>query len=359
MQLMPQILRRWNWHASSSGLTKLTKPSGTFPHVVRHLRRNPHGHNTLGSVVVSCALGLLYFHAQPTTAGTDPGQSNSEKLLENAATLLADDATSGDDDDAGVSGDKSETTVAAHDTPKLTGKEALLESDRILAEAQLSLEKTSGYSATFIKQERIGDALTDLQVIQLRLYHQPMRVLMKWEGGKDSGQRVLFADGENDGEMLVRKMTGIESRLGVIALNPSGAIALKYSRYPVTKVGLLELVKITRQHRAKDLKAESGVTATMLERQKFDGRECLCFVIEYAKPEASPDDKQEYRKTTIYIDSKTKLPICVRCYGWPDKVRGADPQMLDQTTLLEFYAYQKIDLEAQVKLDDFSQTKLQ
>ena len=358
MQHLSQIVPRWNWLALLSWLTKLTYPSRALPHVVRHLRRNPHGHNTLGTVVVSCALGLLYFQAQPTTAGTDPGESNSAELLENAAKLLGDNATSGDDD-LGVSGDKSERTVAANDTPKLTGKEALLESERFLAEAQHILEKTSGYSATFVKQERIGDALTDLQVIQLRLYHQPMRVFMKWEGGKDTGQRVLFADGENDGEMLVRKLTGIESRLGVIALNPSGAIALKYSRYPVTKVGLLELVKITRQHRAKDLKVETGVTATMLERQQFDGRECLCFVIEYAKPDASPDDKKEYRKTMIYIDSQTKLPICVRCYGWPDKVRGADPQKLDQTTLLEFYAYQKIDFEAQVKLDDFSQAKLQ
>ncbi len=358
MQRISQILRRWNWLASSSGLIKLTNPSRALPHVVRHLRRNPHGHNMLGSVVVSCALGLLYFHAQPITAGTDPGQSNSAELLANVEKLLGNHPNSGDDN-IGVPGDKSETAVAANDTPKLTGKEALLESERCLAEAQLRLEKTSGYSATFVKQERIGDALTDLQVIQLRLYHQPMRVFMKWEGGKDTGQRVLFADGENDGEMLVRKLTGIESRLGVISLNPSGAIALKYSRYPVTKVGLLELVKITRQHRAKDLKAESGVTATLLERQQFDGRECLCFVIEYSKPEASPDDKKEYRKTMIFIDSQTKLPICVRCYGWPDKVRGADPQKLDQTTLLEFYAYQKIDFEAQVKLDDFSQTKLQ
>ena len=145
----------------------------------------------------------------------------------------------------------------------------------------------------------------------------------------------------------------------MISLNPTGSLAMKHSRYPVTKAGLLELTKITRQHRQADLKLEAGVTAKLLDHQKLNGRDCQCLVVEYAKPEFAPDEKKEYRKTLVYFDSETKLPICVRCYGWPEKIADADPQKLDQTTLLELYAYKSIDFEAQVLNDDFNRARLQ
>ena len=343
-------MKRLSWLFSRSHW--LTKPVRHLPHVARRIRHSPHRHNALGSLVVAAAMGFLYFHAQPTTAGTDPVSPNSQQTI------------AGLDQDFGVDSNNTTTATEAkvagsNETPTLTGKAALTESDRVLAEAQAKLEKIPAYAATFVKQERIGDTLTELQVIQIRLFHQPMKIFMKWEGGKSAGQRVIYAEGENDGDMLVRMLTGIEARLGVLSLNPTGALAMKHSRYPVTKAGLLELTKITRQHRQADLKSETGVTAKLLEHQKIDNRDCLCFVIEYAKPEFAPDEKKEYRKSMIYIDSQTKLPICVRCYGWPEKISGSDPQKLDQTTLLELYAYRNIDFEAQVQAEDFGKARLQ
>ena len=329
---------------------RLTKPVRQLPHVVRRFRRSAHRHNVLGSCVVSLAIGYLYIHAQPTTAGTDPVSANHGQAIAEVEQEF---------NGAGSGNAKSATTVAASDTPKLTGKEALAEFDRILGEAETKLEKISAYAATFVKQERIGDALTELQVIQLRVHHNPKRVSMKWEGGNDAGQRVIYADGENDGDMLVRKLTGIEARLGVISLNPAGMLALKHSRHPITKAGLLEMTRITRKYRQADLKHEMGVSAKLLEHQKLNGRDCLCLVIDYAKPEFACDEKKEYRKSVVYVDSETKLPCCVRCYGWPDKVADADLKKLDQTTLLELYAYKNIDFDAQVQADDFSRARLQ
>lgn len=335
---------------------RLTKPVRLLPHVVRRFQKSAHRHNVLGSIVVALAFGYLYVHAQPTTAGTDPISANSSQAIAEVEQEF-----NGPGSSTGSSGTdaKSAASVAASDGPKLIGKEAIVEFDRVLGEAERQLANVPGYAATFVKQERIGDALTELQVIQLRIHQKPKRVSMKWEGGKDAGQRVIYAEGENDGDMLVRKLTGIEARLGVISLNPTGTLAMKHSRHPITRAGLLEMVRITRQYRQSDLKHESGVSAKLLEHQKLNGRDCLCLVIEYAKPEFASDEKKEYRKSMVYVDSLTKLPSCVRCYGWPDKVSGADPQKLDQTTLLELYAYKNIDLEAQVQADDFSRARLQ
>ncbi len=329
----------------------LTAPVRKLPHVARRMRHSPHRHNLMGSFVVAVTVGFLYVHTQPTTAGTDPLSSNRGEAIADVEKEFS-SPSSGKDSDA-------KTAVASNDTPTMTGKEALAEAARLLSDAEARLEKVPTYSATFVKQERIKDALTELQVIQVRLGHQPLRISMKWEGGKDAGQRVIYAEGENDGDMLVRKLTGIEARLGVISLNPTGSLAMKHSRHPVTKAGLLELTKITRQHRQADLKLEAGVTAKLLDHQKLNGRDCQCLVVEYAKPEFAPDEKKEYRKTLVYFDSETKLPICVRCYGWPEKIADADPQKLDQTTLLELYAYKNIDFDAQVHNDDFNRTRLQ
>ena len=315
------------------------------------MRHSPHRHNLIGSLVVAFAVGFLYVHTQPTTAGTDPLSSNGGEAIADVEKEFSNPSSDKDSD--------AKSAIASNGTPTMTGKEALAEAARLLSDAEARLEKVPTYSATFVKQERIKDALTELQVIQVRLGHQPLRISMKWEGGKDAGQRVIYAEGENDGNMLVRKLTGIEARLGVISLNPTGSLAMKHSRYPVTKAGLLELAKITRQHRQADLKLEAGVTAKLLDHQKLNGRDCQCLVVEYAKPEFAPDEKKEYRKTLVYFDSETKLPICVRCYGWPEKIADADPQKLDQTTLLELYAYKSIDFEAQVLNDDFNRARLQ
>lgn len=334
----------------------LMNPVRNVPNVARRMRRSPHRHNALGSFVVFLTIGFLYVHAQPTTAGTDPLSANGGATLADVEKEFGGPASgTGTVGSAGTL----QSSVAANDTPMLTGKEALLECDRILGEAEAKLEKISAYTATFVKQERIGDALTELQVIQLRMVHQPKRISMKWEGGKDAGQRVIYAEGENEGDMLVRKLNGIEARLGVISLNPAGSMAMKHSRHPVTDAGLLNLTKITRQLRQADLKLESGVSAKLLDHQKLNGRDCLCLVIEYTKPEFASDEKKEYRKSLVYIDSQTKLPSCIRCYGWPEKIADSNPQKLDQTTLLELYAFKNIDFDAQVQLDDFSRARLQ
>ena len=43
---------------------------------------------------------------------------------------------------------------------------------------------------------------------------------------------------------------------------------------------------------------------------------------------------------------------------WPDKIQGANPEKLDQTTLLELYAYKDIDLAPRISQEEFLREKL-
>ena len=54
-----------------------------------------------------------------------------------------------------------------------------------------------------------------------------------------------------------------------------------------------------------------------------------------------------------------RLPVCIRGYGWPDKISGAKRDQLDQTTLIELYAYKNIDLSTPLLAEDFTKAKLQ
>lgn len=320
-----------------------------------HLGMDLHEANALGAFVVSCALAFLYAETQPTTAGIDPVESESQREI--AESEKQSDDNRNHEATSYAAAPAAPSPSVDQEAPQLHGKEALLESDRLMAESEARLENTPAYSATLVKQERIDRSLGDVEVIQLRMLHHPTKIALKWEEGAEAGQRLVYAQGENGGNMLVRKTKGLEARLGILSLAPNGYLALKSSRYPVTKLGLLELTRTIRKHRAKDLERKSGVTASLLSQQ-LDGREVLCLAIEYESPKLAPDDRHEYRKALIYIDSQSKLPVCVHCYGWPEKISGANSERLDQTTLLESYAYKNINLEADVSGDDFSKTRL-
>ena len=320
-----------------------------------HLRMNPHGANALAAIVVSCALGFLYSETQPTTAGSDPLVAESPRALAEIEKEPDDDRNREATSYTAAAATRS--TGSDQEMPSLQGKEALLESDRLMVESEARLENTPAYSATLVKQERIDNSLGDVEVIQLRMLHHPKKIALKWEEGTEAGQRVVYAQGENSGNMLVRKTTGLEAHLGILSLAPNGYLALKASRYPVTQLGLLELTRTIRKHRAKDLERKSGVAAKLVSQQ-LDGREVLCLAIEYESQKLAPDDRHEYRKALIYIDSQSKLPVRVHCYGWPEKISGANSERLDQTTLLESYAYKHINLKADLSSDDFSKMKL-
>ena len=94
-----------------------------------------------------------------------------------------------------------------------------------------------GYTATLIKQERIGSTLAEEVSLEIKVRHDPFSVYMKWLT-VDPGKEILYVDGTNDGNLLVR-LGGFKGRiLPVSAFDPSRTV-LGESRYPITKVGIL------------------------------------------------------------------------------------------------------------------------
>ena len=233
------------------------------------------------------------------------------------------------------------------DANVLTGRTALLVFLSMLENSSHKLNKFSDYTTTFFKQERVGGDLGDAQVVELKMRHSPFSVYMKWIVGC-KGRQVLYVDGKNDGKILVQ-LGGWKRRFPAIKLDPNGSLAMKESRYPITKSGLLEIVKMAIAYRKHDLRNLHYVGCQMIDGRKFEKSDCLCFVVEYASQTIS----EVYRKSIMYIDKNSLMPVLIKNFTWPKKVAGVSPNNLDQTTLIEFYTFTNTKFDQRLANTDF------
>lgn len=309
--------------------------------------RNPHGPNCLALLITGLAVGVLYFNFDPTPVGAESKtERRGIEAFTNAMSVAPPPLPTAVDESKTGEGDAA--PQATSNPNVLTGRMALLLNLTMVENGCLRLEKVTDYTATFFKQERIGAELTDGQVMSLKIRHAPFSVYMKWLVG-DKGRELLYVTGQNDGEMIVHPGGWKARLLPAIKLDPLGSLAMKESRHPVTQVGLLELSRLIAEFRKRDLSQESGVSCRVTANQKFQDRDCYCFEVEYASPKIRP----EYRKSIMYLDAELSIPIVVKNFGWPQDVPGADPENLDESTLVEHYAYSDITLEQRLADRDF------
>jgi len=315
------------------------------------IRSQHHFSNMLASAIFSAAIGILYFSFDPSPADADPNDMAIVALKPVPIPVIAYKPTNLSEPKQGMKSEGANQTVPQQ-KGTLTGRMALLMNMLLLEKGCRYLESVPDYTTTFSKQEYVGGELSENQVINLKCRHQPFSVYMKWVVG-DKGQELLYVDGQNEDKMLV-KMGGLKGRLvPTLKLDPTGSLAMQESRYPITKAGIMALAETIIDYRKKDLEQNLNTECVMLSNQKFDGKDCYCFIAHFANAKES----EIYRKSVIYIDQKTCLPIFVRGFGWPeDGLASASPEELDEKTLIESYSYTDINMKSELATSEFSKT---
>jgi hypothetical protein len=308
--------------------------------------------NVLAALIGAMALGILVltFHVSPAGAGLDNAALAMPQLQVSSPSPAASDAATA----AGLS------SLSAEELKRRIHRE--IHGSRLALQLHIALlevgkhriESVPDYSATFLKQERVdGDDLQDLQTIQLKMRHKPFGVYMKWLEGGDVGRQVLFSEGQYDDQVQVKLGGKLSKVLPTLKLEPTGSMAMKESRHPVTEMGLLQLAEFVLQYRKRDLAQPQGVHWEMIPDQKFLDHLCDCWVVEYNNREA----EKVYRKSITYIDRKHSLPICVKNFGWPAQGEEfADAAALDEATFIEYYGYTDIEFETRLSDADFDKT---
>jgi outer membrane lipoprotein-sorting protein len=210
---------------------------------------------------------------------------------------------------------------------------------RLASQSRDAASEMKDYRATFTKQELVGGKMYASEM-QMKFRKEPFSVYLRFVNPDHAGREVLYVDGRNENKMLAHD-TGLKAIVGTVAIDPQSPTALAEARYPVTRIGVENLV--------------TGVI-TMWEKESAFGE---CNVKYY--PEAKLGDKpviviesshpvrrKEFRfaMTRLWLDKQTRLPCRVQQYDFPP-VPGAQP------ALVEDYTYTNVEPNVRLTDTDF------
>lgn len=194
------------------------------------------------------------------------------------------------------------------------------------------------YECTLVKREQISGKLTDQEFIYTKVRHEqndqsgnqtnPFGVYMYFlKPSSVKGREVLYVKGHNNGNLMAHEGGALLKHV-TVSLDPNGALAMRGNRYPITEVGiknlivrLIEVAKEDMQYGECEVKFFNGA--------KINGR--VCTAIEVVHP--VPRKNFRFHKAHIFIDDELQIPIRYASWDWPSK-QGEEPPMLEEYTYM-------------------------
>ena len=202
---------------------------------------------------------------------------------------------------------------------------------------QLS-DEIADYRCTLVMRERVGGRLLEHAYLVAKIRHEqvtdrrvvaPLGIYLRFLAPVDvEGREVIYVQGRHEGQIIVRR-GGQRFAYFTTAIDPAGDLALLRNRYPITEIGiknlvqrLIELGKEEMQYDECEVKYFTNV--------KINDRKCTA--IEITHPVQR--DHFQYHIARIFVDDELQLPIRYAAYDWPEK-EGMQPRLLEEYTYLD------------------------
>jgi Protein of unknown function (DUF1571) len=210
------------------------------------------------------------------------------------------------------------------------GEHPLLPAVRWARTGLEQLSRTSDYSCTMIKRERINGHLGESESMFVKIRHQPFSVYMYFLGPpKVKGREALYVEGANDSRLIAHE-TGIKHRLiGTVSLRPDSTLAMTGNRYPITEAGLLRLTQ--RLIEVGEHESQFGeCDVQYFPGAKLNGRPCTCIQVTHPVP------RREFifHQARIFVDDEWNVPVRYEAYGWPSQP-GEPPPLEEEYTYVD------------------------
>jgi len=223
--------------------------------------------------------------------------------------------------------------------------------DPALELAQKSLEhirdEVRDYTCTVIKRERVKGQLGDYEYMFAKIRNRkaengrvtvPFGVYLKFlKPASVLDREVLWVEGQNNGKMRAHEGGPARRFTPTVSLDPTGALAMRGNLYPVTEIGIENLVVKLIEKGTRDKKL-GPCEVEFKKGAKINSRVCTIINVKHEKPNAGFD----FHHAQVFLDDELNVPIRYVAYGWPGK-DGAKQ-------LLEEYTY--IDLKINPNLTD-------
>lgn len=206
------------------------------------------------------------------------------------------------------------------------------------------------YTATLVKRERIDGTLTEPEFGFCKFRNRkvedgkvvvPFAVYMKFlKPAVFAGREVIWVEGANDGKLLAHEVPGLRNILRV-KLDPKGALAMKGNRYPITRVGIEELVVELIESGERERKHDE-CEVQVYKNSKINGRACTTYEVKH------PVKRKhfEFHLARVFIDDELNVPLRYAAYSWPTEPGG-------KPVLEEEYTYMDMKLNVGLTDEDF------
>jgi hypothetical protein len=200
-------------------------------------------------------------------------------------------------------------------------------------------EHIKDYTCTLVKRERINGRLRDPEYLFVKLRHEvveegrvvaPFAVYLRYLAPEDLAEReVLYVQGGYDGQLITRR-GGRRFAQITMAVDPDSEAARQQSRYPVSQLGIKNLLRRLLEVGEEELAHEEPCEVRYFEGAKINER--TCDMIEFRHKVR----REEYRfyVARVFIDQQHQLPIRFESYDWP-KEEGGAPRLLEEYTYLD------------------------
>ena len=190
------------------------------------------------------------------------------------------------------------------------------------------IEDIPDYTAIMVKRERVDGKLSEPAYMFIKVRQKPFSVYMTFLKPESlKGQEVIFIPSVNNGRMLAHG-TGIKKMFGTVSLDPTGPIAMKGNRYPITELGLSNLVHRLIEQGEKDAKY-GECEVKFFPGAKINNRLCTCVQVVHPVPRRN----FLFHLARIFVDDEINVPVRFESYEWPAKA-GGSPEMTEEYTYL-------------------------
>lgn len=210
-----------------------------------------------------------------------------------------------------------------------TSGESRLDHFQHLAEhlkaARTAVEAMPGYTAILEMQEEVDDNLRPIDRVEFKTRRQPFSVYMRWS---DNEQEALYVHGENDNRLIVKPTKGLAAIRRIWRLDPDSRMAKQTCRYPITDVGIENLVVRIQEFYGKQNNI-AALAECRMEHSRFSNQDVVIFDIKFKDEAKIP----AYSASRFCFDGETQLLIAVDNYGWSND---------DKPRLIEHYFYDEI-----------------
>ena len=207
------------------------------------------------------------------------------------------------------------------------------------------------YTAIMIKKERIGNTLGEYEYMAAKVRNrkvhegqikQPFSVYLAFlKPSHVKGREVIYVENRDNGQVVAHE-GGMRGRfLPTMKLDPTGMLAMQGQRYPITDLGIENLVIKLIEKGERD-RHQDECNVEFRRGAKVGGRQCTVLIVSHPVPRSYFD----FHVAEVFIDDEFQIPVRYAAYTWPTTEGGP-------RELLEEYTYQNVQLNVGLTDADF------